>query len=85
MQRCAFRVLLLQRRAVTVLLLQRCAVRVSDQIDSAQSLDRPSRRGDVRNELAEMLFHSFLREATARFSGMGSLHNGKLQFTVSRQ
>ena len=38
---------------------------------SVQSLERLGRRGDMRNDLAEILFQSFLQEAPVSSSGMG--------------
>ena len=41
------------------------------QFSSVQSLDRLGRRGDKRDDSAEVLFQSFLQEALVRGSGMG--------------
>ena len=41
------------------------------QFSSAQSLDRLGRRGDMRDDSAEILFQSFLQKAIASSSGMG--------------
>ena len=38
---------------------------------SVQSLDRSGRRGDVRDDSAEILFWSFLQEATVSSAGLG--------------
>ena len=40
---------------------------------SVQSLERLGRRGDMRNDLAEILFQSFLHEVIVSSSGMGRL------------
>ena len=41
------------------------------QFSSAQFLDRLGRRGDMRDDLAEILFQSSLQEALVSCSGMG--------------
>ena len=41
------------------------------QFSSVQSLDRFGRRGDMRDDSAEILFQSFLQEALVSRSGMG--------------
>ena len=46
-------------------------LRVAIQFSSVQSLDRVGRRGDMRDDSAEILFQSFLREALVSSSGMG--------------
>ena len=49
----------------------------SDRLFSSfQSIDRSGRRGDMRDDSAEILFQSFLREALVSSSGMGrSVHS----------
>ena len=41
------------------------------QFSSVQSLDRLGRRGDTRDDSAEILLQSFLQEALVSSSGMG--------------
>ena len=43
----------------------------SVQFSSVQSFDRLGRRGDMRDDSAEILFQSFLQEALVSSSGMG--------------
>ena len=52
-----------------------CVLNARKELQSAyyenQSLDRLGRRGDMRDDSAEILFHSFLQEAPVGSSGMG--------------
>ena len=41
------------------------------QFSSVQSLDRMGRRGNIKDDSAEVLFQSFLQEALVSSSGMG--------------
>ena len=65
------------RDAVTSLTFDACLLVISNLTDyrltfsSVQSLDRLGRRGDTRDDSAEILFQSFLREAIVSNSGMG--------------
>ena len=51
---------------------------------SVQSLDRLGRRGDMKNDVAKILFQSFLQEALVSSSGMGrDVHSWMLPFSIS--
>ena len=54
------------------------------QFSSVQSLDRFGRRGDMRDDSAEILFQSFLQEALVSSSGMGrDVHSLMLSSSIS--
>ena len=73
------------RDAVTSLTFDACILVISNLTDyrlmfsSVQSLDRLGRRGDTRDDSAEILFQSFLREAIVSHFGMSrDIHSLKL-------
>ena len=53
-----------------IIIIESCYISVNS---SVQSLDRQGRRGDMRDDLAEVLFQSCLQKALVSSSGMSRI------------